>query len=277
MVDWTINELINKLIDKLFSFISDLIETPLQPLLSLSEKLLIEPVIFSIFKNLWYIMVYIISLFYGLFFLFSGFNFIIAGFDIERKEKAKSWIKNTILMIIFVQASWILYGLLIDMSSLLSSGVMGLIDPNFFEVNIDNFASLGLNLLLVSSYGLTLLSTVVLLGIRYILVSFGVVFFPIGLFLYFIPPLRSYGQLIINVLGTLIFIPFFLVLVLLGSSMLMDLAVFSGFNIILASSAFLLINTIIVLLLLFTIIKSAFSVINSDVGRNVKSAVKYFV
>ena len=277
MVNWSLNELVNSLIEKLFEFVLELVNAPLTPLLSFTQKLLTEPVTIEVFKSLWFIMVYIISLFYGLFFLFSGFNFIIAGFDIEKKEKAKSWIKSTILMILFVQASWILYSLMLDISSLLSSGLMGMIDPNFFKINGDNIANFGLNLLVSGFYSITLLITDLLLGIRYISVCLGVIFFPLGLFLYFIPPLKEYGKLIVNVLCMIIFIPFFLILILLGSSMLMNIPLFSGFNLLFATSAFLLIDLIMIFLLVFVILKSAFSLLNSDVGRNIRSAIKYII
>lgn len=258
-----------------FQFILDLINTPIEVLLDFTKDLLTEPVNLTLFIGLWAIIIYIISLFYGLFFLFSGFNFIVSGYDSNKRENAKSWMANTILMILFVQASYFLYDLTIDMSSKLSDGVLSLIDNNFFILNND-FSSLGLNLVFLITYLLVMLVTVILLGLRYLIVSIGVVFLPIGIFLYFIPPLQSYGKMIINVLLVVVFIPFIDAIVLLGSSMLVELSLFEDFNIIAASIGFLTVDLLMIFLIAFAMIKAAVSVVNTDVGKTARKAVKYF-
>jgi succinate dehydrogenase hydrophobic anchor subunit len=86
---------------------------PLQPLLDWIKSLLTGEVNPTLMLPLWTIIVYIISLFYGLFFMFAGFNFIISGHDMVKRENAKSWIRNVVLMVIFVQGSYFIYSLII--------------------------------------------------------------------------------------------------------------------------------------------------------------------
>ena len=100
---------------------------------------------------------------------------------------------------------------------------------------------------------------------------------PFALFFYFIPPLQSYGKMILNILMVLIFVPFFDAVLLFGASALMDIPIFTNFKIVVTTMAFLSINLLMTLLLLFAIIKAAFGVLNSDVGKGVKTAVKYFI
>ena len=117
---------------KIFEFILNLVNAPLQFFLDLVKSLLTGSVDVHALLPFWTIIVYIISLFYGLFLLFSGFNFMISGYNAERREKAKMWMKNVILMILFVQSSFFLYSLILELNSLLTAGIINLIDPSFF-------------------------------------------------------------------------------------------------------------------------------------------------
>lgn len=263
--------------EKFYEYTLKIINAPLKPLLDLTKNLLTEPVNVEIFKHFWIIMVYLISIFYSLYFLIAGFNFLIAGFDVGRKERAKQWLKNTLLMIFFVQCSYFLYTAILEVSSLLSAGVINMIDPEFFLITIDSMLNISLELAFGIFYAIALLITDILLGLRYIIVSAGVVFFPIGLFLYFTLPLRTYGKLIINVLMIAIFLPFIQSLMLLCSSMLLEIPIFKDFKILIMIAAFTLLDLTMLFLILFAIIKSAFAVLNSDVGRGVKTAAKYLV
>ena len=86
---------------KFFEFLLSILNAPLQPLLDLTKNLLTEPVNISLFYSLWAVIIYVISLFYGLFMLFAGFNFLISGYEASKRENAKMWFRNVILMIIF--------------------------------------------------------------------------------------------------------------------------------------------------------------------------------
>jgi len=277
MTECGITNLASCIPEKFYEYTLNLINAPLKPLLNLTKGLLTEPVNVEIFKHFWMIMVYIISIFYSLYFLIAGFNFLIAGFDVGRKENAKQWLKNTLLMIFFVQASYFLYTAILELSSLLSAGTINMINPDFFLITIDNLVNISLEMLFGLFYALTLMTTDVLLGLRYIIVSSGVVLFPLGLFLYFTLPLRTYGKLILNVLMVAVFLPFIQSLMLLCASMLLEIPIFSNFKILVMISAFTLLNLTMLFLIIFAIIKSAFAVLNSDMGRAAKTAAKYLV
>ncbi len=259
---------------KLYEYTLTIINAPLQPFLTLTKHFLTEPVIIDNFISLWAIIIYIISLFYGLFIIFAGFNLIVSGYSAERREKAKLWLKNVLLMIFFVQSSFYIYSALIELSSSMTAGVINLIDPNFFLLTVDNVVNIGLQLILAIPYLLTLLLTIILLSLRYLLVAVGVTLFPFGLFLYFIPPLKSYGKLIINILLIIIFLPFIHSLILLTASKLLEIPAYQNYKIVLMVSSFTLINISMIFLIFFAIVKSAFAVINSDVGRAVTKIVK---
>jgi len=276
MTECGLTNLATCLPEKFFEFLLNLLNAPVQPLLNAINSLLTEPVNINTFQAFWAIIVYIISLFYGLFFLFAGFQLMISGYDVQKRENAKEWLRNVVLMILFVQASFLLYDLIIEFSSLLTAGVVDLINPNFFLLTADNIINFGLQLMLIIPYVITLLITLLLLGLRYLIVSVGVVLFPFALFFYFIPPLQSYGKVIINVLLVAVFVTFFDAIMLLGASMLIDVGIFSAFKIVLATVAFLAVNLAMMFLIIFAGVKAVFGAMNSDVGRSVKGAVRYF-
>jgi hypothetical protein len=262
--------------EKLFEYILSIINAPFQPLLDAINALMTQPVNIHIFESLWVIIVYIISMFYGLFLLFAGFNFMISGYDAAKRENAKEWLKNTVLMILFVQASFLIYELIIEVGALLAAGVMDIIDPHFFLLTADSITNIGLELLLGMFYGIILIITLVFLALRYLLVSVGVLFFPFALFFYFIPPLQEYGKALLNILLVIIFVPFFNALVLFAASALLDLPVFDNFKIVLMISAFLLINLLSLFLIILGIFKATSSAKNSDAGKAIGAAIKYF-
>lgn len=277
MVDCGLTNLAVCLPQKFLEYISQALSLAVEPLLKIIQYLLTEPVNINMFLGIWSIMVYIISLFYGLFFLFSGINFMISGYDAVKRENAKEWLRNIVLMVLFVQASFFLYELILEVAGLLTSGVISLIDPNFFLLTADNITNFGLQFVLLLPYLAVLLLTVLFLGLRYLFVASGVIFFPLAFFFYFIPPLQSYGKLILNIVFIAIFVTFFDAVILLAASKLVTVGIFANYKIVLVSCAFLTVNILMLLLLVFAILKAVFGVLNSDVGRSVKAAVKYFI
>ena len=259
--------------ESFLQFFLDIFNAPLEPLLWLVQKLFTEPVDIAGFKSLWLIMVSIIGLFYGLAFLYAGFNFIVAGFDASRKETAKRWLRDTILMAITVNASYWLYGLLVEMGALLTAGVYSLIGPDFFRLTSEIFGELGMSLLLTVVYVLMLLATVIILVVRYILVAAGVMIFPWALFLYFLPPLRSLGQLLLWLCGTVIFLPFLGSIGLLMASKLVTLDLFVENKVMLMIAAFLVVNLSLIGMWAFAVAKSAMSLLDVNVTQALSSTL----
>lgn len=256
--------------EAIFNFFLGILNAPLEFLLDLINNLITEPVNLETFHYFWIIMVYIITIFYAFLFIYAGYCFLLSGHDVTKREKAKLFLRDTLIMIVAVNASFYLYGLLLEVSSLLSAGVISMIDHEFFLLNMDNFDNMGLEFVFSGVYVLTLLSTVILFALRYILTAVGLILFPLGLFFYFIPVLKSYGKLILNTLLVVVFIPFFSSLILLMGSLLLEIEVYENVQILVMISSFALVNVFLLFLIIFAIVKSAFSLLNSDVGKGVK-------
>ena len=103
--------------EKLYDYFLNIINAPIQPLLTFVKSLLTEPVNISLFGSIWAIIIYILSMFYGLLLLYSGFNFMISGYDAVKREKAKEWFRNIFIMMIMIQMSYFIYSIVIDMNS----------------------------------------------------------------------------------------------------------------------------------------------------------------
>jgi hypothetical protein len=191
--------------------------------------------------------------------MYSGFNFIISGYDSIKREKAKEWLRNTIIMIVLVQASFFIYSLANDVASAVSSSALTLVPSNFFDLTIDSFSDFASQLIFSGIYFLVIIGTTIMLLLRYAIISIGVAFFPLAIFAYFIPPIKSYGLFILNVLGVSLFIIFVDAVILVGFGTLSSLPDFDNIKILLMISAFSLIGLIMMFAMFFSIIKAAIS------------------
>ena len=157
----------------------------------------------------------------------------------------------------------------------MTAGVMSLIDQNFFRLTADNIINIGLQFFFISIYVLILLLATIILTLRYVLVASGIVFFPIGIFLYFIPPLRGYGKAILNFFGICIFISFFDAIVFLICSKLLDVALFADTKILVMITAFTIANLMMLYFMVFSLFKAAVNLGNKIITPIVMVA-KYF-
>jgi len=247
-------------VEYLFDFILSIVNAPLKPFLFLIKEYLTQPVRIDMFIGIWGVIIYMLSLFYGIFILIAGFKFLVSGYSVEQRESAKQWLTNILLMIILVQASYFLYSLSIELISSLTAAVYNMIPVDFFSLTFGSFANVGIELALIIPYLAVIVTTMILLSIRYILVSAGVILFPIGIFFYFIPFLQPYGKLILNTLFTLISLPFFYSVIFLTCSKLLDIGAFADYQILVSMGAFCLVIFGTAVLLLFVLIKSALKI-----------------
>ena len=248
------------LVEKFFEFIIYILNLPIRPLLTLINNLMIEPVNIQIFASTWAIIIYMLSLFYGILLLITGFRFLVSGYSPEQREKAKKSLANILIMMVLIQASFLIYSLALDIVASMTAVVYGAIPPDFFLATSDGFVNIGLELVMVTPYVLTLLLTLIFLALRYICVGVGVVFFAIGIFFYFFEPLQAYGKLIINYLGVLISLPFFYSIILLASSKFLETETFSSLKILVMIGGFSLVNIFTLFVALFVIFKAASAV-----------------
>ncbi len=266
-----LSEIATCIINKFFEFITSIINLPLQTLLTLVNTLLTAQVSIESLIRFWGIIVYIISILFSLLLLYSGFNFLISGYDAVKRESAKRWVRNTIIMIFLINASYYIYSWFLELSSALTSGVLTLIPSNFFTLTLDSFSNLGLELAFTLPYLIILITTIINLALRYLFVMFGLILFPLGLFLYFFEPLKAYGKLIINTIAIFLFIPFLDSLILLMGSQLLTIDIFTDYKILVMITSFVLVLVLNLILILFVISKSSNVVMNNSITSFIRT------
>lgn len=260
MPSCTLTNLGTCLVQNFFEFILNIVNAPVQPFLQMTLNLLSAEVNLNLFFSMWVIVIYMISMFYALLLVGTGFNFMISGYDSEKRENAKQWLRNIVIMIILIQASFFIYQLAIDLSAITTSATLTLIDPSFFQMGSGGVVDLGISLALGLAYLIVLVCTCIILVIRYAFVAIGVVLFPLAIFFYFIPPLKKYGSLMMNFLGISIFITILDSIILAGFGKLTNVGIFNNFQIVLLIAAFALISLLTFFLIAFAIITSGLKV-----------------
>lgn len=255
--DCSITNLGGCLAQKFFEFLLSILNAPIQPLLDAVYSLLTQPVNIDVFSGVWGIVIYILAMFYGLLLMYVGVRFVLSGHSPEQREKSKKMLANIIIMMVLVQASFYLYSISIELTSSLTTAIMNMVQQSFFLLTVDNVSNIGLELVLVIPYLATVLVTLIILVLRYMIISVGVVFFAIGIFFYFIEPLNNYGRLIIHFLFATMAITFFYAIIFLASAKLLEVGAFSNFKILVMIGAFTFINAVTIFIALFVLIKSA--------------------
>jgi len=225
------------------------------PLLGLAKYLLsANPDIDPMFKW-WQAVVVVISAFYLLLFLLIGFMFLYYSINAEKRAVAKEWLKNAFIMIIGVNLSFWLYKVILELATAMTQYIWIVGFENFFDGNM--YAGAGPFLLMFYAIGIGL--ALLTLFIRYVFLLIGVMLFPIGIFLYYIPPLSNWGKMIFNLLGIMLFMQFLDVIVFVAANQVaVDLGGMEGSSMVPAFS-FLLVGILNVIIIFYAVLKAAFS------------------
>ena len=258
------------IVDYLIDAILFIFNSALAPLLWLVQTLLTAEVNISLFYHFWSVIRYMLSFFYVFFIIYAGYTLLMSSANPIKRAHAKEVLTNLIIMIVLVQGSYYIYDLLIDISVNMSSVMIDMVDPDFFLLTADNIVNFGLQFLFALSYVIVLLLTVLLLVFRYVIVTLGLVFFPLGIFCYFTPPLRGQGQFILTLIGTMIFLPFFNMIIIYGCSLLLDVPIFQNFKILVMITAFSLVICSIVFAIKFAMGKAISGGVTGGIGKAIK-------
>ena len=230
------------------------------PLLNLSQTLLTTNPDPSGLYSWWQSMVLVISSCYLLLFLGIGFMFLFSSLNPEKRATAKEWLKNAFMMIVLVNISYYIYVLILQLATAITQYLWTTSFLNFFDPNM--FNSMGSITLIV--YAIAVILSAITIFIRHVFLLIGVVLFPLGLFLYFIPPLQNWGRMTFNLIGIALFTQFIDVILFVASNHIMlNLAGNSGASFV-PALAFMLIFIVNVLLMIYAVLKSAFSIADNS-------------
>ncbi|MFH0955302.1 MAG: hypothetical protein V1777_04325 [Candidatus Micrarchaeota archaeon] len=182
-----------------------------QPMLDVAKTLITSNIEPMHFESLWLVFIAIINAFYLLLFMGIGLKFIVGSIDAVEREQSKQWLKKAVFMLVVVNASLLIYSLILQASSGMTTYLW---DTQFETLFSPGFA--GLDFIWTGILSLFIALTTITLILRQIILIIGIMLFPVGLFLYFIPPLESYGKIILNILGITIFMQVLDVIILIA-------------------------------------------------------------
>ena len=257
--------------EKLYDFFSDFISVPIQPLLAGVESLLTADVSIRIFHYFWSVIRYMLSLFYVFFFSYAGYVLLFANSSAIQRAHAKELLRNTVLMIIFINGSFYFYGLILELASVLNTALFGFIENDFFQFSPAAILNAHLYLGTVIIYAIVLFATIILLLLRYVFVSIAVVFLPIAIFMYFLPPLKYYGRFMLHVIMLFLFITTAHILIIITCSLMVDIPLLKELSVLFAIACFLIIDYTFVLAIRF----ATRHAIQLSVRDNVRKTIKY--
>ena len=241
----------------------------IEPFLDASKTFILSNPDPSGLVNYWQLMVQVISAFYILLFLVAGLKFVLGAYDSHQREEAKEWFKNALFVVIVLNASYLLYTVLLDVGSAIALEFWS----SDFE-SLFTFASIeSLNLFSLYYLSFTISLLWFTLFARYALLLIGVIAFPIGVFLFFVPPLKPYGSAILNLFGIAVFLQLIDVFALIVANGVLDVVGGPDFAFLVPSTTFLVMFLINLTMLLLAAVKGITSV--KAYSPNIANVVNY--
>ncbi len=149
--------------------------------------------------------------------------FILRSNDVEGRVTAKKWMENLILMIIVLAFSFTIFQLMLDFNQYLSTSLATDSMRTIFNPSGDFSSAIFALVMLVIIVSLMMLTFLTLL-IRYILIPFLLLLFPISIFLYFIPLTKSWGKAGLSMIAIIVFMTTIDSLIILGLSALFNVS-----------------------------------------------------
>ena len=236
------------------------------PLFEVMKALILYNVDVFHFEGYWLTIVSIISCFYLLLFLVVGLKFLLGSYDAVQRLQAKEWFKSAVLLVIAVNASLLLYSLVL----LLSSGTASVL----WSVELEEFLVLSdlnaLSLIWLVVVALFAFLAMITLIVRQIFLIVSVMLFPVAVFFYFIPPLKSGGLALLNLIFAFVFMQVLDVIILIGVSLFSVEFSFLPFVELISLSAGFLFMFLANLWLMFFAVMKALN-IKVDVVQTVKT------
>jgi len=200
-------------VDQFFASLQGLVAGFLTSLLFIAKVFMTtNPDITPMFP-LWQTIVYVISLFYLMLFMIVGFLFLFSSIDAEKRTAAKQWFKSTVIMIAMVAASFQLYELFLALGAATANYLWAVEFESIFQAS----ELTALNIVLLSVYSGAVLVAFITLFIRHLFLIMGAAIFPIALFFYFIPPLKAWGKMMLEILFAAVLMQIIDVIIFIGA------------------------------------------------------------
>lgn len=245
------NGLFDGILDFIKNFIFDFVNIPLNESIKNIMFFINMKIDISALRDLWLFIVMALNSFYVLILSFHGIS-LMTNNDAISRSKSKKSLRNLIIIIIFVNSSYLIYESLLGFSHSVNGIFSDYISNDILhsEFRIDSLGNLfGYFFLLIASY-----SSLLVIGARNFILTLGIVLFPLAGILYSFQNLKPYGATIIESLVILMFFPSAYSIVMISASKLSSS--FGNNQILLFSIAYSIIFLMSILTTFFVFNKS---------------------
>jgi hypothetical protein len=161
----------------------------------------------------------IIESLYTLALMGVGAYYIATSADPEKRAKSKLWIQNILFMIILLSFSFPIFKMIMDLNLYITTTIYNESFSDMLNVEVaftSLIFALVLSFVFIIAAGITFLTLV----IRYIMIPFLLLLFPLAIFLYFIPFTKEWGSFLIRFMVIIIFMTAIDAIIVLGMSFL---------------------------------------------------------
>ncbi|VVB74671.1 Uncharacterised protein [uncultured archaeon] len=213
----------------------------------------------TLMQGVWQAIVFVISSLYLIIFLIVGFGFFFSGMNIQKREEAKERLKKAIMMIIGVNISFVVYQLVLELATAITQYMWDTGFAQFFNTSIFS----GVGFVMLFAYTGSIFLAIITLFLRYLFLLVGVAIFPIGIFLYFAPKMRSWGKLIFEFLGMMLAMQLVDVIVLIAVGQVMLSLSSEAGAMLVPALGFVVIAGVNGFMIIHSIMKSANAVMDS--------------
>lgn len=163
----------------------------------------------------------IIESLYTLALMGVGAYYITTAADPEKRVKARLWIQNVLFMIILLSFSFPIFKMVMDLNLYITTSIYSQSFSDMLNVQVA-FTSLIFALVLSFVFIIAAATTFITLVIRYLMIPFLLLLFPIAIFLYFIPFTKEWGSFLLKFIMLILFMTAIDAVIILGMSYLLS-------------------------------------------------------
>lgn len=211
----TLTNLPGCIVNAFFSFIVSGLVAALQGLINSSFRFLFAAPDLRAFCGAYNTVLAVLESLFSIALMGVALMFILRSNDVEGRIAAKKWLENLIVLVVLLAFSFMLFQTMLDLNYYLSTSFANDAMASAFTPTA-SFSSAVFALIILLLAIVLLILTFLTLLLRYILIPFLLLAFPVGLFLYFIPLTKSWGAVLLKIIGIVVFMTTVDALILLG-------------------------------------------------------------
>lgn len=208
-----------------------------------------------------------------------GAYYIATAADVEKRAQVKLWIQNIIFVIIALAFSYNIFQMLIELNQYITTSIYDSSFANLLNIQVV-FSSLVFAVVLSFNFLGVAALTFFTLIVRYMLIPFLFLLFPIAIFLFFMPFTKDWGLFLLKFIVIIVFMTSIDAVLILGMSYLLtsgDPALTQGFvqgmALMLGFGLIGLVNLLIYLIAAFSLISVFWRVLNAFMSIGWKIAM----